>query len=188
METLLVTIVGKDRPGLVNLVSAVLFERGCVLVELAQTTLLGQFAGLFSIRAPGDLDPGALSADLKEKLADAGFSAWVTPVPAESDAGSAGETAPYVMTIIGPDNPGLVPAVTGTIASFDVNIENIRSVTLTAPEGSAKPGSLALVLELTVPEEVQRSVFRRALRLAAEEQGVEISLQHRDIFEAIHRI
>jgi glycine cleavage system transcriptional repressor len=190
MRNLLVTIVGKDRTGLVHLVSSVLFEHSLVISELTQTTLLGQFAGLFSVRAPEGLDAEALSRDLKRRLLDTGFSAWITPIPWEP-AGAPKETAPYVLTITGPDNPGLVPAITGTVASFDVNIDNLRSVVLSGTSGEdsrfgAHPR--VLVLELSAPPDMQGSVFRQALQLTAEEQGVEISLQHRDIFEAIHRL
>jgi glycine cleavage system transcriptional repressor len=189
-RNLLVTIVGKDRTGLVHLVSTVLFEHSLVISELTQTTLLGQFAGLFSVLAPEGLDTEALSRDLKKRLLDTGFSAWITPISQEPSTLPA-ETAPYVMTITGPDSPGLIPAVTGTVASFDVNIDNLRSVTLSGTSGEeVRIGSnpRVLVLELSAPPDTQGSVFRQALQLTAEEHGVEISLQHRDIFEAIHRL
>ena len=188
MQKVLVTIVGTDRPGIVHLVSSALFERKCVIQELTQTTLLGQFAGLFSTEAPGDLDLAALSGDLGKALGEIGFSAWVTPIP-EGGPPALRSTEPYVITISGPDSPGLIPTLTARVASFDANIENLRSVVLSGsagPEGPAAP--VVLVLEVSLPASAQRHVFREALSLTAEELGLEISLQHRDIFEAIHRI
>jgi glycine cleavage system transcriptional repressor len=72
------------------------------------------------------------------------------------------------------------------VASFDANIENLRSVVLSGGDGG--PAPVILALEITLPASVQRHVFREALSLTADELGLEISLQHRDIFEAIHRI
>jgi glycine cleavage system transcriptional repressor len=146
---------------------------------------LGQFAGIFSAEAPAGLDPAALSADLGGSLAGEGLSAWAAPVSAAPEA-PAPPAEPYIITISGPDSPGLIPTITSRVASFDANIDNLRSVALSGGEGSPPP--VVLVLEVSLPAQVQRHVFREALSLAAEELGLEISLQHRDIFEAVNRV
>jgi glycine cleavage system transcriptional repressor len=184
MPKVLSTIVGADRPGIVHLVSSALFKRNCVISELSQTTLLGQFAGLFSVEAPEGLDRKELARDLESALKDHGLFSFVTPIE-EGEGPFSLETEPYVLTITGPQSPGLIPAITARVASFDANIENLRSVVLS---GAHSPGSLVLVLELSLPVKVQRHVFREALSLIADELGLSISLQHRDIFEAVHRI
>jgi glycine cleavage system transcriptional repressor len=199
MERLLATVVGLDRTGIVHSVSSVLLGHGCVLSEVSQTTLLGQFAGLFSFTAPEGLDSGGLAADLNSALAGLGLSAWITPIGAVP--APAADAEPYVLTLTGAGSPGLIPTVTGALASFDANIDNLRSVSLSPPEGDAPgyagasgeagaraAGPAVLVLELTVPAAVSQKAFRQSLALAAEELGIEVSLQHRDIFEAIHRL
>ena len=47
---------------------------------------------------------------------------------------------------------------------------------------------MVIVFEVAVPIKVHRPAFREALKWKAEEFGMELSVQHRDIFEAIHRI
>jgi glycine cleavage system transcriptional repressor len=93
-----------------------------------------------------------------------------------------------VVTLTGRDSPRLIPTVTGALASFDANIDNLRSVTLSPPEEEGGQGPVVLVLEITVPAGVSQKAFRQSLALAAEELGTDVSLQHRDIFEAIHRL
>ncbi|MDR2338521.1 MAG: hypothetical protein LBF40_00025 [Deltaproteobacteria bacterium] len=184
MTKLLVTIVGADRPGIVHLVSAALFARGCVISELAQTTLHGQFAGLFSVEAPDGLLPLALTDALSEGLKGSGLSSWVTP--GEDGPGlQTVETEPYVISITGPDSPGLIPDLTEGIAALGANILNLRSLSLTGGDG---PAPVVLVLEVTLPATVARQKLSETLNRCAESLGLEISLQHRDIFEAIHRI
>ncbi|MDR1080688.1 MAG: hypothetical protein LBQ79_06945 [Deltaproteobacteria bacterium] len=188
MARLLATVVGVDRTGIVHSVSSVLLDHGCALSEVSQTTLLGQFAGLFSFSAPEGLNSEVLEADLNRALAGIGMTAWVTPIGGPV-SGPPTDSEPYVMTLTGHDNPSLVPTVTGALASFDANIDNLRSVALSPPEGGASvPGHVVLVLEIAVPADVNQKAFRQSLSLAAEELGIEISLQHRDIFEAIHRL
>ena len=73
--------------------------------------------------------------------------------------------------------------MTGVIAGFDVNIENLKAIGLTDD-----PSRVVIVFEVAVPLGVHRPAFREALRFKAEELGMELSVQHRDIFEAIHRL
>jgi glycine cleavage system transcriptional repressor len=45
-----------------------------------------------------------------------------------------------------------------------------------------------MIYEVDIPATIDQSAFRQALRRRAEDLGLELSLQHRDIFEAIHRV
>jgi glycine cleavage system transcriptional repressor len=45
-----------------------------------------------------------------------------------------------------------------------------------------------MIYEVDVPPDTDPQGFRLALRKRAEELGLTLSLQHRDIFEALHRI
>ncbi|MDR1110634.1 MAG: hypothetical protein LBP92_08070 [Deltaproteobacteria bacterium] len=188
MNQALVAIVGQDRPGIVHQVSHVLAQKGCRLLSVSQTTLLGQFAGLFATWVPGTVSLDELSGALSESLEGNRLSYWIAPPPVGGESHPVA-SEPYVLTILGPDGPQVIPEVTKTVASFEANIENLRAVTIdSAGWASADGQPLALVLEISVPANVQKGAFRQALSLTAEEMGVEISLQHRNIFEAIHRV
>jgi glycine cleavage system transcriptional repressor len=45
-----------------------------------------------------------------------------------------------------------------------------------------------MIYEVDIPATVDQNLFREALRGRGIELGLDISLQHRDIFEAIHRV
>ncbi|MDR2455953.1 MAG: amino acid-binding protein [Deltaproteobacteria bacterium] len=186
MNQALVTIIGRDRPGIVHQVSQVLASQGCHILGLSQTTLLGQFTGTFSAKGPESLSLERLSEVLGQSLEGSSLSHWIAP-PAEGYGQEAAPSEPYVITLRGPDRLDLIPEVTKTVASFEANIDNLRAVAVTAGQDE-EASPLVLVLEITVPVTVKQNVFRQALSLTAEELGIEISLQHRDIFEAIHRV
>ncbi|MDR0547913.1 MAG: hypothetical protein LBI10_00645 [Deltaproteobacteria bacterium] len=189
MLKIIVAIVGSDRPGLVLLVSEVLATQGGQIEEINQTTLKGQFAGLFAINAPNDFDLGLLDQGLKMALTGTGLSYFIAPPSESTDSVPPPAMEPYVISLRGAASPALIPGVTRTVASFEANIDNLRAVTL-AEDPAQDEGTTpqVLVLEISVPQAVQQRVFRQALALTAEELGVEISLQHRDIFEALHRL
>jgi glycine cleavage system transcriptional repressor len=190
MSKIIVAIVGRDRPGLVHLVSKVLATHGGNIEEINQTTLKGQFAGLFSIDAPDDLNEEVLGRGLAEALAEVGLSYFIAPPATLEEPAAIPAMEPYVLALQGASSPALIPGITRAVASFDANIDNLRAVTLSddlqGEDGGVTPQ--VLVLEISVPVSVQQRVFRQALSLAAEELGVEFSLQHRDIFESLHRL
>ncbi|MDR2368157.1 MAG: hypothetical protein LBF58_08635 [Deltaproteobacteria bacterium] len=188
MKQALVAIVGHDRPGIVHQVSRILANLDCRILSVSQTTLSGQFAGLFATKMPENLTHEAISESLTANLSGGSLSHWVASQTDMAETPSV-ESEPYVLTILGPDHPEIIPEVTKTVASFEANIENLRAVPIddgTGGHGDLPP--MALVLEIAVPVNVRQGAFRQALALTAEERGIEISLQHRDIFEAIHRV
>ena len=194
MRRVLVTIVGHDRPGIIYQVSKALADYRVNVVEVSQTTLLGEFAGLFSCDMPSAASGGDLDGVLAKALEDSGLAHWVTEAQAQHKPETdAARLEPYVVTLRGEDRPGIIPEFSGAMAGFDVNIDNLRAVSIAADDD---PGQgpiqgdrhVVMFFELSVPRAVNQGAFRQALNLLAEELTMELSLQHRDVFEAMHRL
>lgn len=49
-------------------------------------------------------------------------------------------------------------------------------------------GRALQVFEVSLPLSIDRSALRRTLEDKAGEMGLRVSMQHRDIFEAVHRV
>jgi len=189
MRRIMVTIVGHDRPGIIHQVSRALADYGCNVFEVSQTRLMGEFAGLFSCGLPAEADLAEFSEALGRSLDGSHMAHWV----AEANDGPGGDqptdNEPYVVTVRGPDKLGIIPEFSGAMAGFDVNIENLRAVALRDEADEARGDhQVMMFFELSVPKAVNQRAFRQALDLISEEMGLEMSLQHRNIFEAIHRL
>ena len=50
------------------------------------------------------------------------------------------------------------------------------------------PGDNIMIYEVVIPEDIDQQSLRRDLRDKAKELMLEISIQHKRIFEAIHRV
>jgi glycine cleavage system transcriptional repressor len=177
----MVTILGQDRPGIVYAVSRAIRDLDCDIEEVSQTILQNEFAGLFIVSRPPSVDQEALGQCLTDALAVMGMSVTVKdfeagPPPTPID------TEPFVITLRGEDRRGLIPDLTGVIAGFEVNIENLKAIKQDGSDG------VVIAFEVAVPPAVHLGAFREGLELKADELGLQISVQHRDIFEAIHRI
>jgi glycine cleavage system regulatory protein len=128
MAHLVLTVVGDDRPGLVN----TLAERVAALggnwerSELAE--LAGAFAGIVLVSLPDDRE-----ADLVAALEGLDGMLRVTV-----HGGRAADVLEPIeraleVTVLGNDRPGIVRDVTAAIAEHTLSIDTFRSRTLDAP-------------------------------------------------------
>jgi glycine cleavage system transcriptional repressor len=183
MSKTVVFVLGPDHPGIIATVAQTLFEHGCNLEDVSQTCLQQQFVGIFIVAADGQERGEGLLRALCERLDPAGLSVHLRSVPAAGvQPESAGE--PFVITTVGPDRPGLVAGISGLLARYNANITNLKAV----PRGAGAGQEYVTFYEVDVPAGTDRQVFRKALRERAQELGLEVNLQHREIFEQVHRV
>ena len=188
MRNVLVTILGRDRPGIIYRASRVLADFKLNIIDASQTTLLGEFAGLFSCTLPDNFRLADLDKALEGELAEFGLAHILRELTAgEPRFISPDSHAPYVVTVRGRDRLGLIPEFAGVLSGFDINIDALRAVSL-PPAQDESEKKVVMFFELSVPKEVNQSALRQTLGLVADSLGLEMSLQHRDIFEAIHRL
>ena len=71
-----------------------------------------------------------------------------------------------------------------TVVCHDVGdvLENLKAL---MPEEEKRA---LLVFEISLPMEIDRNALRRTLKDKARTLGLQLSMQHRDIFEALHRV
>ncbi|MCI8459051.1 MAG: ACT domain-containing protein [Clostridia bacterium] len=84
-----------------------------------------------------------------------------------------------VVTVVGKDKTGIIARVTTFLADAGVNVEDISQTVL---QDRFAMIMLAETGNATVGE------LRAAAEKLGEEIGVHISIQHQDIFSAMHRI
>jgi len=170
MQHLLVmTVIGQDRPGLVDSVAALVAEHGGNWLESRMSRLGGQFAGILRVEVPGENEP-ALVAGLK-KLESRGLTVVVHPDQPKPPASSARQS---VLEIVGQDRPGIVREISHALASFGVNVEELQTECASA----AMSGETLFKARarLSLPESCNASEVRQQLERIAADLIVEISL------------
>ena len=184
-EKMMIAIFGQDRPGIVARVSGLLAGMGCNIEDATQTILHGRFAGMFVIQpVQENLVEERILGALEEGFQGEELTFWVSPLEEATLTKPVQEaTDPFVITTIGPDQIGLVAGVTGVLARFGVNITALR-----ANVKAKDVSQWVMIYEVDVPKSVDRGRFREALYGKAQELDQRLSLQHRDIFETVHRV
>lgn len=184
MSKFTTSFLGRDQPGVVAAVTGLFGDLKCNIEAMSQTRFSGEFSAIFIIEAPQTLSEESLRAALEAGLSRAQVDLSVSVRPAvDSQWGKDINCEPFVVTVDGPDGPGLIGAMSRVFARHGVNIENLGALL-----GQVEPGNALFVFEVMVPQNVDIGRLRRELALEAKSLGLRVSVQHRDIFEAMHRI
>lgn len=184
MHKSILSVLGNDRPGIIATVARTLMQLDCNIENVSQTILQTEFAGIFIVSMPPDLSLDVLQKDLQNALAAIDLQVHVKPLQQELSGFTATDIEPFVITTKGPDRIGLVARISEVIADYGVNVTNLQAVF----KGGDDPGNNIMIYEVDIPTEIDQQAFYRSLREKAAELGLEISIQHRNIFETINRI
>lgn len=126
-STLVMTVIGPDRPGLVEAVASAVGQHGGNWLESRMSRLGGQFAGILRVQLPAESE-SALREALGQ-LSTRGLAVTVQPDP----TGAAAATAELRhLEIIGHDRPGIVRQITSALARQGVNVEELETECVSA--------------------------------------------------------
>ena len=184
MNKAILSILGRDRPGIVAAVSRVLLDQNCNVENVSQTMLQTEFAGIFIVSLPDGMTSEDLHQALDARLSPIGLTVLTKPCDHGVDGCTLAACEPFVITTRGPDRKGLVARISGVIARHGVNITNLQAMF----KGGDDPGGNIMIYEVDVPRAVDLQTLAQDLRDTAADLQLDISIQHRNIFEVLHRI
>ena len=127
MEKVVLTLVGDDRPGIVEVVAGQVTAHGGNWLESRMARLANKFAGVLCVELPKDRLPkfqGALTVTERENNLHIHVEL----------GGLKGQTEMALsLELLGPDRPGLVRDVAGMLASKGVNVVDLTTHRVAAP-------------------------------------------------------
>lgn len=162
--------VGRDCPGIVCGVSKVLYEHGCNVEDSSMTILRGEFAMILIVAVPEKIEVERLRDQLQAVAQDRHLVLSFRELP-QDDGGPVRdvEGTPYIVSVYGADQPGIVYRVTNLLAERNVNITDVN----TRVVGEGSPVYI-MILEVEVPSEV---ALDEPLRALARELAVDITVR-----------
>ena len=175
-NTFIVSALCPDRPGIISEISEALYRLGGNIEAISQTIMQGWFTMLLQCAFPDGVGRAGIEAALGA-LPGIGF--MVRPAgecgPAEYPDGE-----PYVLTVIGADQPGIVRMLSRCCARRAVNIGDVWN--------EVRAGRFITIFHVSVPRGVDPGEFRGELERASAALGVETTLQHQNIFTATNSL
>lgn len=166
-DTLIITFIARDRPGVVEQLSNVVETHGGNWLESRMVHLAETFAGVARVSLAG-----TNAATLKAALAALGENGFQVMVHEAGDAPASTASPVIAFEIVGPDHPGIVHELTRTIAALGASVEEME----TRIEGAPMGGGTLFYAETKVrlPDDLSEEDFRDALELSANALVVDI--------------
>jgi glycine cleavage system regulatory protein len=129
VATLVLTVIGDDRSGLVSALSEVIADHGGSWERSQMARLAGKFAGIVLVTVPDQSTPALVDAlgglqtqGLLEITAEPGIEEAAAP-----------ETTRLSLQLLGADRPGIVQEISRVLAERDVSIVQLDTATREAP-------------------------------------------------------
>ncbi|SDS36261.1 glycine cleavage system protein R [Microbacterium paraoxydans] len=170
MTTLILTVAGADRPGLVAAVADVVDAHGGNWENSSLAELAGTFAGVIEASVPTERT-GELETALRGIQGQGLLTLSVltgTPGPSED------EEQLLVMQVLGNDRPGIVREVSAVLNAHALSIEELTTETREAAMAGGRLFEASVIAK--VPPTVDLDALRADLERLASEIQVDINL------------
>jgi len=166
------TIIGRDRPGIVTEVTEILFKLGCNIADSSSTLLGGQYAMIQIISHP-TIDSTEELAAAFAPLEASGLSAFVRRIEPEKLQQQAIGGEIYMISVYGSDKPGIVYRVAKELSDRQVNITDLNTKLV----GSEARPVYVMMLEAVLPVSIDEAELTRVLMTLQGELKVDITVR-----------
>lgn len=169
MASLVLTLIGDDRAGLVNAVAQVVADHGGNWEHSQVAELAGKFAGIVLITVADDR-ADELVAALEPLTGLLDVTAHVAPGAATDHS-----TMYITLDIVGSDRPGIVSDITRVLTQHGVNIDSLTTITRDAPMAGGMLFEASA--ELGITPSVDLAALQHSLEQLANELMVDLALE-----------
>ena len=166
MASLVLTVIGDDRAGLVSALAEVIADHGGNWERSQMAELAGKFAGIVLVTVPD-----ASVDDLDAALAPL---AGILDVHAHIGGDEVTDAKVFSLHLLGNDRPGIVRELSGVLSALGVSIDRLTTETREAPMAGGILFEAEAVLE--APRSVDADELRTALEDLANELMVDIDV------------
>ena len=167
-----VTIIGKDRPGIVADTAEILYRLGCNVEDSSCTMLGGDFAMILIVSHEKPFAKARL-ADEFRAMQELGLSAYVRVLHEDEVCYRPPQGELCLVSVYGSDRPGIVYRVTRALAERGVNITDLNTRLI----GTKDEPVYVLMLEAALPEGLTIENAEELLEKLKKELNVEISVR-----------
>jgi glycine cleavage system transcriptional repressor len=175
-QIMAISVMAKDRPGIVAEVTAGISELGGNLADLRESVLCGYFTMILIAGFPS----GVSVEEVTSALTDATASNVSVTLHEGSLTAAENTEHAYVLSAVGRDRVGLVAQVSRFCFERGVNILDLAS--------HVEADQYTMMLQLDLSDIQSLDTFKDEISSFGKESGLNLVLQHNDIFRATNEI
>lgn len=167
MKYFILSLFGKDRPGIVAEVSKALYRLGLNLEDSSMTRLKGEFTIMLVVSSREDVRTEDITRSLKEVQERYGLYVVCKELEEEEVSYHQAKSL-YRIVVFGSDRPGIVYGVASVLASMRFNISDLRT---------EKRGNMYVMVLEAEGEEDAEDRLREELNRLRDTLGVDLSVE-----------
>lgn len=168
---IVITLMGRDHPGLLNTLAKTITEHSCNIVDSRLSVLGGSLAAIMMISGSWDMIAkleNALRTSAKElniEMQTQHLGARATP----------NDLIPYRVQVVAMDHPGIVHEIASFFSDQQVNIESMETDSYAAPHTGTQ--MFTLVMTVSIPSSVQLAHLRDEFYEFCDDQNLDAMIE-----------
>lgn len=173
MKKLVISSIGKDRPGIVGAFTKVLYEYNCNIEDASMTILGSQFSMILIITVPTIVNMKQIKESLKSVETNFNLSTNINTLEDDPEMIKVMENSkPFMVCVYGSDKTGIAYYITEILARYNVNITDFNSKLVSKDVNPV----YVMMLETQIPAEVNLKTLTDELNETAKKLNVELNL------------
>ena len=172
MHHFALTIIGRDRPGIVSQVTEILYQLGCNIADSSCSILGGQFSMILIISHPEYQNQESFG-DAFAPLESSNLSVFLRTLMPDGEKRSELEGELCMISVYGADKPGIVYRVTKELGQRQINITDLNTKLI---GGDARP-VYVMMIEAVLLEGLEIEEVEGWMESLKAEMGVDISVR-----------
>lgn len=177
---MIISVMSKDRPGIIADITGAIFKLGGDLADLNQTILCGYLTMILS----ASFDPEVTKEDVVAAVSHIKSPCKFEVSIKETDDDPPAQEPPaesYILTVQGPNRAGIVHGISSFCYRHNINITDLAT--------TLKNNLYSMALQLDMRHcDVSLDLLRQDLQNYAKDNNLTVVIQHNDIFMATHEV
>ena len=169
LTSLVITVIGPDRPGIVSAVSDKAVEFGANWTDSLMANFAGQFAGIVQLQVPEQQCDALMAALLALESPGMRIS-----VAKGNDGKNAGAIRHLKLDLVGNDRPGIIHSISSQLARRGISIEKLQTEVVSGAWSGEQ--MFQMNARLLVPLSLDTDELRSGLESLANELMVDITM------------
>lgn len=179
---MIISVMSKDRPGIIASITGAIYQLGGDLADLNQTVLCGYLTMILSASFDSQVTKEDLIAAISHIKTECTFEVSIKELSTATDISP--EQPPeesYILTVQGPNRAGIVHGVSQFCFEHNINILDLAT--------TLRNNQYTMALQLDLRKcNLELEGLQKELDAYSRQNDLTVMIQHNDIFRVTHEI
>lgn len=181
-KQMIISVMSKDRPGIIADITGAIYQLGGDLADLNQTVLCGYLTMILSASFDLEVTKEDLLASISHIKTPCRFEVSIKELdPDQLEEVLATPDETYILTVQGPNRPGIVHGVSQFCFDHNINILDLAT--------TLKNDIYTMALQLDLRQcKVTIAALRKEIEEYSQQTELTLMMQHNDIFRVTNEV